>query len=403
MAEERELWPGAGIYLDFAHIENKDLDNIDRRLDQLSGTKAKIEFLFELLLAYQKFRSEVGNSSDAILEAFEGRCEQLLSNLVEKLDLEIESRTADKQDSGLSNNHESQSQATRRTTKERIETAVSLPLFRLTFSWQITVEAKKLITDRGEDRIEISQVISINDEGDKMEEGSRGEMTGGPIDESAMSMRVGYVKKHLADHLSAAVEALNREANALTDFLLNESFNNDQSVLGEAPIGKAFQDRAKAGRVWIRTEIEEVCDEQKALANNRIDGFLKDYLKDRYRHLLKICEQIKNQHDVLKAKFESSQNNRNRSLKEWEKVWSEHSAPRLKLPTYVWIEFAKGKNAQSIARSILGLETGYEESTIENYLKPSKRLKKEKSKEFKLPKIVGLPSHAGKKESKRKK
>src|SRR5262245_19278374 len=48
MEEEKELWPGAGLYLDFRKYEDEDFDKVEQRLKELNKTSRQIDFL-ELL------------------------------------------------------------------------------------------------------------------------------------------------------------------------------------------------------------------------------------------------------------------------------------------------------------------------------------------------------------------
>lgn len=53
MTKERELWPGAGMWLDFRNISEKDRDQVEQRLQQIDGLQAKIVFLKQLLETYK--------------------------------------------------------------------------------------------------------------------------------------------------------------------------------------------------------------------------------------------------------------------------------------------------------------------------------------------------------------
>ena len=52
MAEQRELWPGAGLWLDFRSIADADHERVEQCINQIAGLQAKIIFLKQLLETY---------------------------------------------------------------------------------------------------------------------------------------------------------------------------------------------------------------------------------------------------------------------------------------------------------------------------------------------------------------
>jgi hypothetical protein len=53
MAENKELWRGAGLWLDFRNISDEDRDKVERRLSEIGELKAQIVFLKRLLETYK--------------------------------------------------------------------------------------------------------------------------------------------------------------------------------------------------------------------------------------------------------------------------------------------------------------------------------------------------------------
>jgi hypothetical protein len=50
--EKKELWPGAGIYLEFIDISDEDFEKVEQRLSELDGLGQKIIFMNQLLATY---------------------------------------------------------------------------------------------------------------------------------------------------------------------------------------------------------------------------------------------------------------------------------------------------------------------------------------------------------------
>lgn len=59
MAAKKELWPGAGLRLDFRNIADRDRDKVERRLGEIGELKAQIVFLERLLATYEHALIEI--------------------------------------------------------------------------------------------------------------------------------------------------------------------------------------------------------------------------------------------------------------------------------------------------------------------------------------------------------
>jgi len=53
MEKKKELWPGAGLWLDFRRVSDKSVKKIQQRLDQIKDLQSKIFFLKRLLETYK--------------------------------------------------------------------------------------------------------------------------------------------------------------------------------------------------------------------------------------------------------------------------------------------------------------------------------------------------------------
>lgn len=266
---------------------------------------------------------------------------------------------------------------------------IPVPFAELSFTWKLTINIQTILDEDGDDKLSIQQLIEFN--GDQ--EGGRADLPASQPALDSLQWRLGYLVKHLQAKLARAVTSLNREALAFTDFFQKAGVEAPQEVtlaFLEPLAEQLYQQAILAIRNDGKEQIQEAID--------RFDQARRELLRERLPVIKRLCEQIKNKHDLLKRQSDTSRKRGVVDSKEWEALWLKQAPLEYGVPDEILRLFARGKTAGEVANLIVGLELNYRETTVDTYKKPSKRTRAEKQRRERelraalAPEVYGAPS-----------
>ena len=159
--------------------------------------------------------------------------------------------------------------------------------------------------------IRIQQVVDFNGQ----REGHLSEMPASANTWGQLNWRLDYLKAHLEAKLARAVASLNREAFAFTDFI-------DKAVTDlETPkeITEAFLSTlAERAENQAIEAIQGDGEEQIREAKERFERAKLGYMRRRFSVIKAVCDEIKLQHDYLRAEFEKGRRSGAFDQEKWE-------------------------------------------------------------------------------------